>query len=214
MVPLYPPVTKLPPAAMISVKPPPTSAISRTPPSKPPSTLKLCRNVISTGATGRSGTGIGIPKGSVSRLESVTQLGSLWNAAFGGESGMVATVVQLVTWVQVPVGMQLAGPGINAVSHPCGRVGGRTPSKFSENVKHPVGACPSNRALAASGARPKNVTTAQMTSEREQRVRAGSLDAIPLFTSDSSFQPAQVYDRNWDCVKRLPVPNIRGLDVG
>lgn len=66
----------------------------------------------------------------VSRLESTTQLGLLWNAALGVVSGVAALVVQFVPRAQVPPGGQLFAPGVKEVTQPGGRAGAVTPSKF------------------------------------------------------------------------------------
>jgi len=66
----------------------------------------------------------------VSSLESTTQLGSLWNAALGAVSGVVALVTQFVPSVQVPPGGQLAAPGVKEVTQFVGKAGAVTPSKF------------------------------------------------------------------------------------
>jgi hypothetical protein len=67
----------------------------------------------------------------VSRFESVTQLGSLWNAALGAESGVVRVVSQSVPSVQVPVGVHAFTPLVKLLIHPAGNAGAVTPSKFS-----------------------------------------------------------------------------------
>jgi hypothetical protein len=65
------------------------------------------------------------------RLESVTQLGALWNAQLGGVDGLEVLVVQSVPSAQVPVGVQFAGPGVKEDTQPAGKAGAVTPSKFS-----------------------------------------------------------------------------------
>ena len=72
-----------------------------------------------------------LKKVGVSRKESVTQPGSLWNAQLGGVSGPLAVVAQFVPSAQVPVGVQLAGPGVKEVVQPEGSAGAMTPSKAS-----------------------------------------------------------------------------------
>ena len=71
--------------------------------------------------------------GGVSRAESVTQPGALWNAELGGEEGSLALVVQGVPSAQVPLGMQVAGPGVTEDVQPAGSAGGVTVSKLSFN---------------------------------------------------------------------------------
>lgn len=71
-----------------------------------------------------------LTKEGVSRVESVTQPGSSWKAQFGGVFGAVALVAQFVPSAQVPVGVQLAAPGVKEVTQPAGRAGAVTPSKF------------------------------------------------------------------------------------
>jgi hypothetical protein len=71
--------------------------------------------------------------GGVSRAASVTQPGALWNAQLGGVAGLVALVVQAVPSAQVPLGMQLAGPGVEKDVQPAGSAGGVTVSKLSFN---------------------------------------------------------------------------------
>ena len=72
-----------------------------------------------------------LTKVGVSRMESVTQPGSLWNAQLGGVSGEFVVVAQFVPSAQVPVGVQLAGPGVKEVVQPAGKAGAITPSKSS-----------------------------------------------------------------------------------
>jgi hypothetical protein len=64
-------------------------------------------------------------------MESVTQPGALWNAQLGAVSGKVVLVAQFVPSAQVPVGVQLAGPGVKEVVQPAGKAGAITPSKLS-----------------------------------------------------------------------------------
>src|SRR6266516_4794865 len=83
ITPLYPPVTKFPPAARMSVNAPPSIESSSTPPSygsEPRSRLKLFRNVTRGAVT--FGTAI---VGESSRLSLMTA-GSSTDAAFGCES--------------------------------------------------------------------------------------------------------------------------------
>jgi hypothetical protein len=49
----------------------------------------------------------------------------------GGELGLVVLVVHCVPSAQVPVGVQLAGPGVNDEVQPGGKAGAVTPSNFS-----------------------------------------------------------------------------------
>jgi len=42
----------------------------------------------------------------------------------------VVLVVQLVPSAQVPVGVQLAAPGVKELTQPAGKAGAVTPSKF------------------------------------------------------------------------------------
>src|SRR6266513_1157398 len=108
----------------MSAKAPPLIEISRTPPSKVLSVLKLFLNVncVEVEVTLKDG---------VSRVLSVTQLGSLWKAELGAVSGVDASVTQMEPSAHVPVGVQLAAPLVKAVTQPAGRAGGITPSKFS-----------------------------------------------------------------------------------
>jgi hypothetical protein len=69
----------------------------------------------------------------VSKAESVTQPGALWNAQLGAEEGLVALVVQAVPRAQVPLGMHVAGPGVKEDVQPAGSAGGVTVSKPSFN---------------------------------------------------------------------------------
>ena len=128
IVPVYPPVTKLPPtnALVTSVKAPPAmfgDDTSNTPPSKkkvPPATgssAKLFRNVICAAPV--------IPMLGVSSRLSLTVDGSSMNAEFGAESGVVLDVTQ-----------RGAAPAAFAATHPAGNAGTVTPSKFSF-VPHP-----------------------------------------------------------------------------
>jgi hypothetical protein len=59
----------------------------------------------------------------VSRAEAFTDAGSLANAAFGAELGLVVVVTQLI-----PV------PDVCSWTQPAGNAGGVTPSKFWLNV--------------------------------------------------------------------------------
>jgi hypothetical protein len=67
----------------------------------------------------------------VSKFESVTQPGASWNAQLGDEKGLALLVAQFVPSVQVPVGVQLAGPGAKEVEKSEGSAGEVTPSKCS-----------------------------------------------------------------------------------
>jgi hypothetical protein len=69
----------------------------------------------------------------VSRTLLVTQLGSLWNAAFGAVStGAVFVVVQLLPSVHnAPPTVQSPSPFVNDVVQPAGSAGAAMPSKFS-----------------------------------------------------------------------------------
>ena len=68
---------------------------------------------------------MGMAMEGVSSLASTTQLGSLWNAALGAVSGVVALVVQFVPSAQVPPGGQLSAPGVKEVD-PARRQGRRS----------------------------------------------------------------------------------------
>jgi hypothetical protein len=70
----------------------------------------------------------------VSSVLSVTQLGSLWNAELGAVSLVLLSVVHWLMSAQVPVGVQLAAPAVEALTHPAGKAGAVTPSKFSVNT--------------------------------------------------------------------------------
>ena len=87
------------------------------------SVLKLLRNVNCAALLV-----IAIP--GVSSVLSVTQLGSLWNAELGAVSLKLDTVVQFVASAHVPVGVQLAAPGVVVLTQPAGKTGLLTPSKF------------------------------------------------------------------------------------
>jgi hypothetical protein len=99
--------------------------ISKTAPSRPFSRSKLCRKYKTVPLVPP------LTKEGVSRVESVTQPGALWNTQLGGVSGAVVLVAQFVPSAQVPVGMQLAGPGVKVLTQPGGSAGAVTPSKFS-----------------------------------------------------------------------------------
>lgn len=133
IVPLYPPLMKVPPAAMKSVKGPPLTEISNTAPSRPFSKSKLFSKI--------KLAPMGKIKAGVSRFESVTQPGSLWNALLGADEGLVALVVHCVPSAQVPPGVQLAGPGVKEDDQPAGSAGGVTVSKSSskEMIAHGTG---------------------------------------------------------------------------
>ena len=70
----------------------------------------------------------------VSRVESVTQPGASWKAQCGGVKGPLVVVIHFVPRAQVPVGAQLAGPGVKALTQPGGSAGAVTPSKYSLRV--------------------------------------------------------------------------------
>jgi hypothetical protein len=133
IVSVYPPVTKLPPTAAfnMSVKAPPLifgEETSSTAPSKVSSRLKLFLKVSWAVVL------VMLIEG-VSSVLLVTQLGSLWKAAFGAVSTKpVLTVVKLVPSAQVPVGVQFAAPLVKLLTHPAGSAGATTPSKFSEKA--------------------------------------------------------------------------------
>jgi UDP-3-O-[3-hydroxymyristoyl] glucosamine N-acyltransferase len=71
-----------------------------------------------------------LTKEGVSSVESVTQPGSSWKAQLGAVFGVVVLVVQLVPSAQVPVGVQLAAPGVKELAQPAGKAGAVTPSTF------------------------------------------------------------------------------------
>src|SRR2546421_7472274 len=127
MVRLYPPISKLPPAARMSWNVFPSSKlISSTPPSNPrlgssleASKLKLCRKV---------NCGIKKGRGSESRSLSLTTAGSSMNAALGGVStGGLGTPAFEVT-------QSGGGPSMFVASQSGGNAGGITLSKFSLNT--------------------------------------------------------------------------------
>ena len=70
----------------------------------------------------------------VSRLESVTQLGASWKAAFGAVWEVALLVAQFVPSAHVPVGVQLAGPGVKEVTQLAGNAGAVTASKPSQKT--------------------------------------------------------------------------------
>ena len=123
-------MTKLPPTAalVMSVKAPAMifgEETSKTPPSNVLSRLKLLRKITCAVVDVILIFG-------VSSVLLETQLGSLWNASLGAVSGVVADVVQLVPSVQSgPPTVQSPSPFVNAVTHPAGKAGAVTPSKFS-----------------------------------------------------------------------------------
>ena len=124
---LYPPITKLPPAARMSWNVfPPSVLISSTPPSKPrlgskseASRLKLCRNVNSTQHASKK-----FKDHPSSRL-SLTTAGSSIKSALGGVSaGGIGSP-------ELDVIQSGGGPCEFVASQPGGNAGGVTPSKFS-----------------------------------------------------------------------------------
>ena len=120
IVALYPPAAKLPPAARMSWKAPPSVEISSTPPSKSSSRLRFCRKV-------RIVKALGIAMGGESSRLSLITAGSSTKAALGSEStGGVGVPAFEVT-------QSGAGPSAFAAVHPAGSAGGVTPSKFSLN---------------------------------------------------------------------------------
>lgn len=123
---MYPLPMKVPPATTKSVKGPPSIEISSTAPSWPLSKSKLCRKIKLAPE--------GLTNGGVSKVESVTQPGALWNTVLGGDEGSTALVAQSVPSAQLPPGVQLAGPGVKEEAQPAGRSGGVTVSKPSFNA--------------------------------------------------------------------------------
>jgi hypothetical protein len=132
IVPVYPPVTKLPPTAALvtSVKAPPLmfgEDTSKTPPSKklaPPATgssAKLFRKVICAGE-------LTILMFGVSSRLSLTAAGSSTKPSLGAEFGVVAEVTQ-----------SGAAPCALLATQPPGNAGAVTPSKFSTRLPHGVG---------------------------------------------------------------------------
>ena len=123
IVTLYPPAAKLPPAARMSWKAPPSIEISSTPPSKPSSSARFCRKVNSVDPVGIAMVG------ESSRL-SLTSSGSSTKAALGSESaGGIGSPELEVSQSGVP-----GGPLAFAAVHPAGSAGGVTPSKFWPNT--------------------------------------------------------------------------------
>src|SRR3954452_7092854 len=124
MVRLYPPISKLQPAARMSWNVfPPSKLISSTPPSKPrfgftadASKLKLCRKVNSGAAQ---------KKCSESRYLSLTTAGSSMNAAVGGVSAAGIGTPEL------DVTHSGGGPCAFVACQSGGNAGGVTVSKFS-----------------------------------------------------------------------------------
>ncbi len=115
-VPLYPPVTKLPPADTMSWNAPPAMEISSTPPSHPGSISYECRNVR-----------VAAPAG----IAMLGDTSTLWlavprfvaNARLGAVSGLTALVAQ---------GLDV--PDNVLVVHPAGSDGGPTPSKVCDMI--------------------------------------------------------------------------------
>jgi hypothetical protein len=71
-------------------------------------------------------------------------------------------------------------------------------STTANNVKHvPAGAGCSGEALTAPGKPKRTIAAPQERSAKKLCDRAGALDAIPFFTSDSTFRPTQDSGRNW-----------------
>jgi hypothetical protein len=83
--------------------------------------------VTGLGATGTAMEG-------VSRFESVTQLGALWNAEFGAVLEVPVLVVQSVPSAQVPAGVQSAGPILEVATQFGGNAGAVTASNPSQKI--------------------------------------------------------------------------------